>query len=135
MYIYCNFELFDAYQTIFVIDESKSMIGGAIVPGVGTSLNGLIKEGALLPSVGIHAPQRVVGKNTDECMRSGIVIGTAALIDGMIDRIEEETGFSCSLVATGGLAAEIVPSCHHKIEFRDDLMLQGLRLIYDKNKK
>lgn len=121
--------------TIFVIDETKSMIGGAIIPGVSTSLNALVKEGALLPSVGIHAPEKVVGKNTDECMRSGIVIGTAAMIDGMIDRIEEETGFSCSLVATGGLAAEVVPSCKHKIEFRDDLMLQGLRLIYEKNKK
>lgn len=121
--------------TVFVIDENKSMIGGAIIPGVGTSLNALVKEGALLPSVGIHAPEKVVGKNTDECMRSGIVIGTAAMIDGMIDRIQEETGFKCSLVATGGLAAEIVPSCHHKIELRDDLMLQGLRLIYEKNKK
>ena len=121
--------------TVFVIDENKSMIGGAIIPGVGTSLNALVKEGALLPSVGIHAPEKVVGKNTDECMRSGIVIGTASMIDGMIDRIEEETGFKCSLVATGGLAAEIVPSCKHKIELRDDLMLQGLRLIYEKNNK
>ena len=120
---------------IFVIDENKSMIGGAIVPGVGTSLNALIKEGALLPSVGITAPEKVVGKNTDECMRSGIVIGTAAMIDGMIDRMEEETGFKCSLVATGGLASEIIPSCKHKIELRDDLMLQGLRLIYEKNVK
>ena len=120
---------------IFVIDENKSMIGGAIVPGVGTSLNALIKEGALLPSVGITAPEKVVGKNTDECMRSGIVIGTAAMIDGMIDRMEEETSFKCSLVATGGLASEIIPSCKHKIELRDDLMLQGLRLIYEKNVK
>lgn len=121
--------------TVFVIDEDKSMIGGAIIPGVGTALNALVKQGALLPSVAIHAPSRVVGKNTDECMRSGIVIGSASMIDGMIDRIEEEIGKKCSLVATGGLAAEIVPSCRHKIELRDDLMLQGLRLIYEKNKK
>ncbi len=121
--------------TVFVIDENRSMIGGAIIPGVGTSLNALVKQGALLPSVGIHAPEKVVGKNTDECMRSGIVIGTASMIDGMIDRIEEETGFRCSLVATGGLAAEIVPSCKHKIELRDDLMLQGLRILYEKNNK
>ncbi len=121
--------------TVFVIDENKSMIGGAIIPGVGTSLNALVKQGALLPSVGIHAPNKVVGKNTDECMRSGVVIGTASMIDGMIDRIEEETGLNCSLVATGGYAAEIVPNCKHKIEFRDDLMLQGLRLIYEKNVK
>ena len=66
---------------------------------------------------------------------SGVVNGTASMIDGMIDRIEEETGFKCSLVATGGLASEIVPSCRHNIEYRDDLMLQGLRLIYEKNKK
>lgn len=121
--------------TMFVIDKDRSMIGGAIIPGVGTSLNALVKQGALLPSVGIHAPEKVVGKNTDECMRSGIVIGTASMIDGMIDRIENEIGDVCSLVATGGLASEIVPSCKHRIELRDDLMLQGLRLIYEKNKK
>lgn len=121
--------------TIFVINKDKSMIGGAIIPGVGTSLNALVKQGALLPSVAIHAPSRVVGKNTDECMRSGVVIGTASMIDGMIDRMQSEVGEQCSLVATGGLAADIVPSCNHKIELRDDLMLQGLRLIYEKNKQ
>ena len=121
--------------TVFVIDENKSMIGGAIIPGVGTSLNALVKQGALLPSVGIHAPERVVGKNTDECMRSGIVIGTASMIDGMIERIEEETGFKCSLVATGGLATEIVPSCKNQIELRDDLMLQSVHIMYEKNNK
>lgn len=119
--------------TVFVIDKNKSMIGGAIVPGVGIALNALVKEGALLPSVGIHAPDRVVGKNTEECMRSGVVIGSACMIDGMIDRMQEEIGEKCSLVATGGLAAEIVPSCRHKIHLRDDLMLQGLRIIYEKN--
>lgn len=121
--------------TIFVVDKEKSMIGGAIIPGVGTSLNALVKQGALLPSVAIQAPSRAVGKNTDECMRSGIVIGTASMIDGMIDRMQSEIGEECSLVATGGLAAEIVPSCTHKIELRDDLMLQGLKLIFEKNKK
>lgn len=121
--------------TVFVVDKDKSMIGGAIIPGVGTSLNALVKQGALLPSVAIHAPSRVIGKNTDECMRSGVVIGTACMIDGMIDRIEQEISQECSLVATGGLAAEIIPSCSHKFELRDDLMLQGLKLIYEKNKK
>lgn len=120
--------------TVFVVDKEKSMIGGAIIPGVGTSLNALVKQGALLPSIAIQAPHRVIGKNTDECMRSGIVIGTASMIDGMIDRMQAEIGEECSLVATGGLAAEIVPSCAHKIELRDDLMLQGLKILYDKNK-
>ena len=128
---------------------SKKMIPKVIIMGIARmlywndsmicrlriALNALVKQGALLPSVAIHAPSRVVGKNTDECMRSGIVIGSASMIDGMIDRIEEEIGKKCSLVATGGLAAEIVPSCRHKIELRDDLMLQGLRLIFEKNKK
>lgn len=121
--------------TVFVIDASKSMVGGAIIPGVGTALNALVKQGALLPSVAIQAPDKVIGKNTDECMRSGVVIGSACMIDGMIDRMQEEIGRKCSLIATGGLAAEIVPSCRHKIELRDDLMLQGLRIIYEKNIK
>lgn len=120
--------------TIIVLDKSGAMIGGAISPGVGISMSALAEKTALLPCVAMDAPKKVVGKNTDECIRSGVIIGNACMIDGMIDRINEEMGAQCTVVATGGLAQDIVPSCRHKIELRDDLMLQGLRIIYEKNK-
>lgn len=120
--------------TIIVLDESGAMIGGAISPGVSIAMSALSEKTALLPSVAMEAPKKVIGRNTDECIRSGVVIGNACMIDGMIDRINREMGKECTVVATGGLAQDIVPSCHHKIEIRDDLMLQGLRIIYEKNK-
>lgn len=120
--------------TIIVLDESGAMIGGAISPGVSIAMSALSEKTALLPSVAMEAPKKVIGRNTDECIRSGVVIGNACMIDGMIDRINAEMGRECAVVATGGLAQDIVPSCHHKIEIRDDLMLQGLRIIYEKNK-
>ncbi len=120
--------------TIIVIDEAGAMIGGAISPGVAISMSALSDKTALLPSVAMEAPKKVIGKNTDECIRSGVVIGNACMIDGMIDRINAEMDKECKVVATGGLAQDIVPNCRHKIEVRDDLMLQGLRIIYNKNK-
>lgn len=120
--------------TIIVLDESGAMIGGAISPGVSIAMSALSEKTALLPSVAMEAPKKVIGRNTDECIRSGVIIGNACMIDGMIDRINMEMGRECTVVATGGLAQDIVPSCHHKIESRDDLMLQGLRIIYEKNK-
>ncbi len=120
--------------TIIVIDEAGAMIGGAISPGVAISMSALSEKTALLPSVAMEAPKKVIGKNTDECIRSGVVIGNACMIDGMIDRINAEMSKECKVVATGGLAQDIVPNCRHKIEVRDDLMLQGLRIIYNKNK-
>ncbi len=119
--------------TIVVLDDSGAMIGGAISPGVAIAMSALSEKTALLPSVAMDAPSKVIGRNTDECIRSGVVIGNACMIDGMIDRINEELGKECTVVATGGLAQDIVPACRHKIELRDDLMLQGLRIIYNKN--
>lgn len=120
--------------TIIVLDKTGAMIGGAISPGVNISLSALSDCCALLPSVGLDAPSNVIGRNTDECIRSGVVLGSASMIDGMIDRINEELGTQCTVVATGGLAADIIPSCRHDIIIRDDLMLWGLRILYDKNK-
>ncbi len=119
--------------TIIVLDKTGAMIGGAISPGVAISLTALSDKTALLPSVAMEAPQRVIGKNTDECIRSGLVLGNACMIDGMIDRINKELGCECTVVATGGIAQDIIPSCSHDIIIRDDLMLQGLRIIYNKN--
>lgn len=120
--------------TIIVIDQTGSMVGGAIAPGASISMNALSDKCALLPSTYFEAPKSVIGRSTDECIRSGVVLGNASMLDGMIDRINEEMGVECTVIATGGIAAEIVPSCRHDIILRDDLMLQGLKIIYDKNR-
>lgn len=118
---------------MFVIDKNKRMLGGTIAPGVSISLDALTAHGALLPSIELKAPQNIIGKNTDDSIRAGVVIGTACMIDGMIEKVEEELGCKCSVVATGGIAPMIVDSCKHDIVLKDDLILEGLRIIHSKN--
>ena len=118
-----------------VIDKNRSMIGGPIAPGVMVSLNALTGNAALLISVALEAPDSVIGNNTDRSIRAGVVWGTVCMRDGMIDRIEKELGEKCNIVATGGMAKTIIPHCAHDITVKDDLIMQGLRLIYNKNKK
>ena len=117
-----------------VIDRSGSMIGCPIAPGVSVSLEALTKNTALLQGVAFKAPSSVIGKNTDKSIRAGIIWGTACMIDGMIDKIENELGEECRILATGGLAHRIINYCEHDIEIRENLILEGLRLIYERNK-
>ncbi len=121
--------------TVSVIDKAGAFLGGAIIPGVGSSYESLIAHASLLPRIRLEAPANVVGANTITCMQSGAVFGTASLIDGMCDRIEAELGYSAPVIATGGLGREIVRHCRREITYVDDLLLQGLRMIYEKNKK
>lgn len=121
--------------TITVVDKGNKFIGGAIVPGVALSMNALSSGTSLLQKVPIEAPKKCISNTTTECMQSGAVYGNAALLDGMIDRFEEELGCKCSLVATGGIAAKIVPHCRHEIVYDENLLLRGLGMIYRKNKK
>lgn len=118
-----------------VIDKQGSMIGCAIAPGVSVSLEALTKNTALLQSVAFKAPASVIGKNSDKSIRAGAVWGTVCMIDGMIDKIEKELGEKCKIIATGGLADTIIGYCEHEIEIRENLILEGLRLIYEKNVK
>ncbi len=83
----------------------------------------------------IEAPDKVVCANTIDCMKSGAIFGTASMIDGMIDRIEEELGMKCTVVATGGLSARVAPYCRHEIIHDENLLLRGLEIIYEKNKR
>ena len=119
--------------TISVLDADASMLGGVIIPGPGIALEALTARSALLSSVSLEAPKHVIGSNTADCMRSGSVYGTASMMDGMCARIEEELGKKCSIVATGGLGKEIVPHCRRNIVYCDNLLLEGLRLLYEKN--
>ena len=121
--------------TITVVDRHGNYIGGAIVPGVNLSLNALASGTSLLQRVPLEAPKKVINTMTLESMQSGAVFGAASMIDGMIDRFEEELGESCSLVATGGIAGKIVPHCRHNITFDKYLLLRGLGMIYRKNMK
>ena len=119
--------------TLDVVDRSGSYIGGVILPGVKVSLNALVGNTAQLPQINLDMPKRVIGKNTIECMQNGIMYGNAAMIDGLIDRVEEELGEKCTLVATGGMTRFITPLCSHKIDYIPDLLLRGLLILYRQN--
>lgn len=121
--------------TMSVVDKDENYVGGVIMPGLRLSVEALASGAAQLYNVGLEAPKKVVGKNTPDCMKSGIVIGNAACIDGMIDRIEAELGYKLNAVATGGMAKVVIPLCKHKITVDDSLLLKGLNIIYDKNKE
>lgn len=121
--------------TISVIDRDKNFLGGMIIPGLKVSLESLSMRTSQLPKISLDPPKKVVGSNTVDCMRSGILYGTAAGLDGSIERIEEELGEPCTVISTGGMAKTVVPFCRHKIIIDDLLLLKGLMLIYNKNKK
>ncbi len=118
---------------MMVVDEKAAFRGVSIIPGADISLKALAGRAALLPQINLEAPDRVIATNTEECMRSGVVFGNASLVDGMIDRIEDELGFQTMIVATGGLSKAVIPHCKHKITIDQDLLLKGLHIIYKKN--
>ena len=120
--------------TISVIDEKGYFLGGTICAGVTITLEALANKTALLPHINIEKPKTVIGTNTIHSMQSGAIYGTAAMIDGIADRIEEELGQPATLIATGGLADIIIPVCKRKLELSEHLLLDGLRIIYQKNK-
>lgn len=117
-----------------VLDKNGDFIGAVITAGVKTSLNSLASGTALLPQIDISAPKKVIGTNSIDSMRSGAVIGTAAMIDGFIDRFEEEIGEKATVVITGGLGTQVIKNCRHNIILNRNLLLDGLKIIYDKNK-
>lgn len=116
-----------------VLNEKGVMVGGAILPGVRLSLEALCQNTVLLTNIALSAPAHVIGTNTAECMASGSMLGTAAMIDGMCDRMEAELGRPCTVVGTGGMAGDILPLCRRPIIFDEHLLLNGLRLLYRKN--
>lgn len=121
--------------TVGVIDESRTFIGGMIVPGVMVSLNALAGGTAQLPHISLDPPKEAIGRNTVDCMRNGIIYHNAAGVDGMIARIEEQLGKKCTVVMTGGLSAVIAPHCCHEMIVDDKLLIKGLAVLYEKNKR
>ena len=121
--------------TITATDEESSYIGGIIFPGVNVSLESLVSGTSLLPRISFSTPKNVIGRNTTDAMKSGIIYGEASRIDGMIDRFLTELKGNPKVIATGGLAGVIIPHCSHDIILDPDLLLKGLKIIYDKNRK
>ena len=121
--------------TIEVVEPGNVYMGGVIIPGVKVSVDALTSRAAQLPGISLDQPKNVIGKNTVDCMRSGVMFGTAGMIDGIVDRMEEELGHKSTLVATGGMAQFVTPLCKHEIILEKDLLLKGLNNLYKKNKK
>lgn len=119
--------------TVCVVDEKRNYIGGMILPGIQVSLDSLTSRAAQLQGIGLEAPKRIIGKNTVECMKSGIIFSNAAAVDGIIERIEGEIGKKATVIATGGLAKKVIPYCREEVILDEDLLLKGLQVIYEKN--
>ena len=124
---------FGTATTFSVISEKREFLGVIIMTGIAVSADALTSKTAQLPKIAFEAPKKVIGKNTVDSMKSGIMFGTASMIDGMIERIEDEIGKKCTVIATGGIAPVIAPICRSKLIIDEDLLLKGLMIIYNKN--
>lgn len=121
---------------VSVIDKNGAFCGCAIAPGVGISLEALSAKTSQLPNISLKTPSHAIGKNSIDSMQSGTVFGFAAMIDGLCEKLEEELGEKvASTVATGGLAKDLIKSCKRDITYNGELILQGLRVLYEKNHK
>ena len=116
-----------------VVNGKGAFIGVSIIPGVMMGLNALSEHTAQLPKIDLSAPPAVIGKNTIDCMKSGVIFGNASLIDGMIERISEEYGEKLKVYVTGGLAPTVIPHCKHEMTLDRHLVLKGLNILYNKN--
>jgi type III pantothenate kinase len=119
--------------TFNVVDERCHFLGGEICPGLSTGLRALNERCAQLPLVRLGNPKTAIGKNTQECILSGSILGTAAMIDGITERIEAELGRPVTLVVTGGLARFVAPHCRHALQYDPQLMTKGLEALYREN--
>lgn len=121
--------------TISVLDKNGAYLGGAIIPGVKISMDALTDRTALLPGLQLDQPKRAIGRNTVDAMRSGLMMGAACMLDGMIDRMEEELGYKSTVIATGGIAKFVIPLCHREMIYDKDLLIKGLVALYKENIK
>ena len=120
--------------TMTVLNKNGALVGGCICPGVKTSMDALTERTALLPGLQLDQPKRVIGRNTIDCMRSGIMLGNACMLDGMVERMEQELGSRATVVVTGGVAKYLVPLCKRQMIYDKDLLLKGLNYLYWDNK-
>ena len=116
--------------TISAIDTDGAFIGGCICPGVRISAEALSARAAQLPAISLEAPSCVIGRNTIDCMQSGVMLGAASMLDGMVERMEKELGGCATVVATGGISRYVIPMCKREIHYDNDLLLKGLVTLY-----
>ena len=121
--------------TMVVLDKNGALIGGCICPGVKISMDALTERTALLPGLQLDQPKKAIGRNTIDCMRSGIMMGAACMLDGMVQRMEEELGAKTTVVVTGGIGKFVVPMCRTPMIYDKDLLLKGLATLYRDNKR
>ena len=121
--------------TMSVLDKNGAHIGGCIIPGVKISMDALTDRTALLPGLQLDQPKKAIGRNTIDAMRSGIMLGTACMLDGMVERMEAELGCKTTVIITGGIAKFIVPMCKTPMIYDKDLLIKGLAALYRDNKK
>lgn len=121
--------------TMVVLDKNGALIGGCICPGVRISMDALTERTALLPGLQLDQPKKAIGRNTIDCMRSGIMMGTACMLDGMVQRMEEELGSKATVIATGGIGKFITPMCRTPMIYDKDLLIKGLVALYRDNKR
>ena len=119
--------------TMIALDQTGAFIGGCIAPGVKISMDALTNRTALLPGLQLDQPKKAIGRNTIDCMRSGIMMGSACMLDGMVERMEEELGAKATVVVTGGIAKFVVPMCRTPMIYDKDLLLKGLVHLYKDN--
>jgi type III pantothenate kinase len=117
----------------YIYIKNKTILGVIITPGVNISIKALVGNTALLPDIDIEVPKKVLGTHTIACMQSGVTYGVASQVDGLIERIGDETKESFEVVLTGGLSGLIAPLCKHKLSRDPDLVLKGLLKIYSRN--
>ena len=121
--------------TMVVLDNEGALIGGCICPGVKISMEALTERTALLPGLQLDQPKKAIGRNTIDCMRSGIMMGTACMLDGMVERMEQELGYKTTVLVTGGIARFVLPMCKTPVVYDKDLLIKGLALLYKENTK
>ena len=119
--------------TMITLDQTGAFIGGCIAPGVKISMDALTNRTALLPGLQLDQPKKAIGRNTIDCMRSGIMMGAACMLDGMVERMEEELGAKATVVVTGGIAKFVIPMCRTPMIYDKDLLLKGLVHLYKDN--
>ena len=121
--------------TMVVLDKTGALVGGSIIPGVKISMEALTGKTALLPGLQLDQPKCAIGRNTIDCMRSGIMMGAACMIDGLVERMEEELGYKTTVIATGGIARFVIPMCRTPIIYEKDLLIKGLAALYRDNRR
>lgn len=121
--------------TMAAIDKNKNYLGGVIMTGMAVSSDALTSRTSQLPKIAFERPKKVIGTNTVDCMKSGIMYSTSGAIDSIIERMEAELGEKCTVIATGGLAPLVIPLCRREIILDEDLLLKGLLVLYNKNNR